>query len=69
MLVGAQAFPVKSEDPAPTRTILLRGRADLHDGESDRGIGDISDGIDVPDLKPSTHDGRPDIRLVLVVRR
>jgi len=48
---------------------LVAGARDLHDGESDRGIGDISDGIDVSDIKPSTHDGRPDIRLVLVVRR
>ena len=69
MLVGPQAFPVKSEDSGADQDDLVAGARDLHDGESDRGIGDISDGIDVSDIKPSTHDGRPDIRLVLVVRR
>ena len=48
--------------------LVARAR-DLHDGKSDRGICDISDDIDVLDIKPSAHDGRTDVRLVLVVRR
>src|SRR3984885_14449514 len=48
---------------------LVARACDLHNRKSDRGICDVSGDIDVLDIKPSAHDGRADVRLVLVIRR